>query len=143
MGEVRPVEQKSLVLILARELADKLATAAFVVDEEGTLVYFNERAGEILGQPFSEAGPMAMDEWAKAYFPMGLDGRALDPDELPLVQALKTRQPAHSTLRVKGMDDTVREIAVTALPLFSRKDEFVGATAVFWEAAGPGIGGSG
>jgi hypothetical protein len=31
------------------------------------------------------------------------------------------------------MDGDSREIAVTALPLFARADEFVGAVAFFWE----------
>jgi PAS domain S-box-containing protein len=131
------MEQKSLVLILARELADKLASAMFVVDHEGTLVYFNEMAEEILGQTFADAGEMRVDEWSRAFEPMDPDGRPLEPGELPLVVALRDRTPSHSAFRIRGLDGTIRDIAATALPLFARRDEFVGATAFFWEHRSP------
>jgi PAS domain-containing protein len=125
-------EQRSLVLILARDLADKLASAVFLVDAEGTLVYFNETAADILGQPFSAAGSMSLEEWSTAFRAV-TDGRELDAEELPLVQALRHQRPAHTQFRITSMDGDSREIAVTALPLFARADEFVGAVAFFWE----------
>ena len=64
------MRQRSLVLILARDLADKLASAAFVVDEEGRLVYFNERASQILGESFGEAGEMSPRPSVKSVVPL-------------------------------------------------------------------------
>jgi PAS domain-containing protein len=125
--------QQNLVLILARDLADKLASAMFLVDPEGTLVYFNHGAAEILGKSFAESGHMSLDAWSKDFNPIDLDGRPLEPDELPLVLALKERRPTHRSLRIRGGDGVEREIAVTALPLFARRDDFVGAVAIFWE----------
>lgn len=125
--------QKDLVLILARDLADKLASAAFVVDQDGTLVYFNERSSEILGRTFAEIGEMKMDEWSTRFSPTTLDGQPIPPEEVPLVRAVNEHVPTHQTLRITSADGSVREIAVTALPFFSRRDEFVGAMAVFWE----------
>jgi PAS domain S-box-containing protein len=127
------VQQQNLVLILTRELADKLATAMFVVDHDGRLVYFNERASEILGTTFAEAGRMSLDEWGNAFTPAEVDGKQLSPEDLPLVMALRSRRPAHRTLRITGRDGTDRHLAVTAFPLFAREDEFVGAAAIFWE----------
>jgi PAS domain-containing protein len=127
------VQQQNLVLILTRELADKLATAMFVVEHDGRLAYFNERAGEILGITFAEAGRMPVEEWGSVFTPADLDGKQLSADDLPLVVALQTRRPAHRTLRITGRDGTDRHIAVTAFPLFARQDEFVGAAAIFWE----------
>ena len=46
------VTQRSLLLIMARDFASRLATAVFLVDPEGTLVYFNEAAERVLGQAF-------------------------------------------------------------------------------------------
>jgi PAS domain-containing protein len=123
----------NLVLILARDLADKLASAAFLVDERGTLVYYNERAEQILGQPYAEAGSMSLDEWTASFESYDVEGRRLPVDQLPLVTALRTQEPAHKKLRVKGKDDETRSIAATALPLFAHADEFVGAMAMFWE----------
>ena len=132
--------QQNLVLILARELADKLASAMFVVDAEGRLVYFNERAGDLLGEAFSSAGRMPLEAWSQAFRPTTPDGRAMQPEELPLVIAVAERVPAHRTFRIEGLDGTVRELAVTAFPLFAHADEFVGAAAIFWERPGSGSG---
>jgi PAS domain S-box-containing protein len=127
------VQQKSLVLILARDLADKLATAMFVVDADGRLVYFNEPAEDILGQSFADVGEMTPDHWSKVWAPMESNGRPLPPDELPLMATLRDRRPSHRAFRIQGLDGEFRDIAVTSLPLFSRREEFVGAAAVFWE----------
>jgi PAS domain-containing protein len=125
--------QKDLVLILARDLADKLASAAFVVDRDGTLVYFNERCSEILGRTFAEVGEMKMDEWSTRFSPTTLEGSPIPPEDLALVRAINEHVPAHEKIRVQGADGGARRIAVTALPFFARSDEFVGAMAVFWE----------
>ena len=122
------MQQKDIVLILARDLAEHLSSAMFLVDHEGTLVYFNEGAAEILGKTFSDAGEMRMEDWSREFSP------SVEPDRLPLVIALRERTPAHTTLRIVGADGVVRNIAVTAIPLFARQEDFVGAVAVFWES---------
>jgi PAS domain S-box-containing protein len=129
--------QRDLVLILARDLADKLASAAFVVDQDGTLVYFNERCGEILGRTFAEVGEMKMDVWSTEFSPTTLQDQPVTPEDLALVQAVREHVPAHQKIRIRSADGARRDIAVTALPLFARRDEFVGAVAVFWEHAPP------
>jgi PAS domain-containing protein len=125
--------QKNLVLILARDLADKLATPVFVVDHEGTLVYFNDACEAVLGTTFAEAGEMRMDEWAGAFQPSDLKDRPLSTAELPLVRTIRERRPAHLSFRIRGADDQPRDIAVTALPLFAEQGQLVGGMAVFWE----------
>jgi PAS domain S-box-containing protein len=127
------MQQKSLVLILARDLADKLASAVFVVDHDGTLVYFNETAEDILGRTFADVGEMHMQEWSSAFVPVELAGRPLQPEELPLVVALREQKPSHRAMRIQGMDGSFRDIAVTSLPLFGREKELAGAMAIFWE----------
>ncbi|HEV8420212.1 MAG TPA: PAS domain-containing protein [Actinomycetota bacterium] len=125
--------QKDLVLILTRDLADKLASAAFVVDGEGTLVYFNERCGEILGRTFAEVGELKMDEWSVRFSPTTMEGQPMRAEDLALVRAITDHVPAHEKIRITSADGSSRAIAVTALPLFARRDEYVGAMAVFWE----------
>jgi PAS domain-containing protein len=125
--------QKDLVLILAKDLADKLASAAFVVDRDGTLVYFNERCSEILGRTFAEVGEMKMEDWSTRFYPTTFEGQPIPPDDLALVRAINEHAPAHEKIRIQGADGATRQIAVTALPFFARTDEFVGAMAVFWE----------
>jgi PAS domain-containing protein len=126
--------QKSIVLILARELASKLATPMFVVDAEGNLVFFNEPAESILGQSFAEAGELSADEWGGALFaPEDTDGSPLPFDRMPISIALTEHKPAHRSFRITGLDEVKRTIAATAFPLFARAQEFVGAVAIFWE----------
>lgn len=125
--------QKSIVLILARELASKLATAVFVVDPEGTAVYYNEPAEALLGQTFAEAGELTKEKWGTEFNASDSDGGPIPLDELPLGIALTKHHPAHRRFTITGLDGVKREISVTAFPLFARAEEFVGAVAIFWE----------
>ena len=134
--------QRNLVLILARDLADKLASAAFIVDREGTLVYFNERCSEMLDMTFAEAGPMPMEVWSKDFFPSDLEGRPIAAEEAPLAAALRHEKPMHRTMRIQTVRGKPRDIAVTALPLFAHQAECVGGMALFWEHDQIGGGGS-
>ena len=88
MTEQHPVE-----LIMARGLVSNLTTAAFLVDAEGVLVFFNERAGELLGVHYEEAGPMAPEEWGGRFSPTDLDGEPMPVEELPLAIALALERP--------------------------------------------------
>jgi len=126
--------QKNLVLILAREFASKLATATFVSDADGYLVFYNEPAEAILGQTFAQAGGMHAEEWAGQFQVEELDGSPLPLDKMPGGIALLERRPAHHTFRITGLDGVKREISVTAFPLLTRTDEFVGMVSIFWQA---------
>jgi PAS domain-containing protein len=128
-----PTPQKSIVLILARELASKLATAMFIVDPDGRLVFFNEPAEFILGRTFAEAGELSREEWGLEFKPRHDDGTPLEIDELPMTWALMKHQPAHRQFFITGYDGVERRLSVTAFPLFARQQEFVGAVAIFWE----------
>jgi PAS domain S-box-containing protein len=128
------VEEHNLVLILARGLASSIATPMFLVDQDGTLVYFNEAAEGILGQTYAESGEMSPEEWGTAFSPEDPEtGDKVDPQALPLTVALAEQRPAHRKLAITGMDGERRLINVTALPFFARTDEFVGAVAIFWQ----------
>jgi len=129
-------QQKSLVLILARELASNIATPMFVLDREGTLVYYNEPAEAVAGQPYSSVGEISATEWGESYSPRAADGPPVDPLSLPPRLALLKRRAAHGKLRITLHDGSEREIEITAFPLFAHHDEFVGAVAIFWDSNG-------
>jgi PAS domain-containing protein len=133
LAAVERTRHKSLALILARELASNLALPMFLVDPDGTLVYFNEAGEEILGQSFATTGELAAHEWGARWHPERLDGTPYPLDGLPLVVALRDKRPAHDVMRITAVDGTRREIHVTAIPLFSHVDEFAGAVAMFWD----------
>ena len=128
--------QKHLALIIARELASQLATATFIADADGRLVFYNEAAEDILGRTFAEAGSMSATEWSSLFRIEDLDGAPLPLDELPGGIALAERRPAHRRIRVVGLNGGRRLISVTAIPLFSHPTELVGMVAFFWEEDG-------
>ena len=124
--------QKHLVLILARELVSNLATPAYISDERGWLVFFNEAAEAVFGRTFAETGEMPLEEWTARFAPRTPDSEPVPPEQRPSGIALQQRRPAHERFRVSGLDGVEREISVTAIPLFAHADEFVGVLTVFW-----------
>jgi PAS domain-containing protein len=131
--------QKHLALILGRELASQLATATFITDASGELVFYNEAAEEILGRTFAEAGSMLASEWTSLFQVEDLDGAPVPLEELPGGIALAEGRPAHRRIRIIGLNGGPRLISVTAIPLFSHPTELVGMVAFFWEDAGSQI----
>jgi PAS domain-containing protein len=125
--------EHEIEVILTRQLASYLAMPIFIVDPEGTLVFHNEPAELILGLRFEETDEMVAEQWSTRFRPTDADGRALEPDELPLVIAFRERRPAHGGLWIRGLDGVRRYIEVTAFPLVGMMDRYLGAVAMFWE----------
>lgn len=125
--------QKDLVLILARDMAARLATPMFVVDAIGTLVFFNEAAEALLGQTFAEIGEVPADHWAETFRSVERDGKAIPREDLPIGIALLEGRPAHRELDLIGADGVRRQLAATAIPLQRHPTQTVGAVALFWE----------
>jgi len=125
--------QHQVEVILMKQLASYLATPVFVVDPEGTLVYFNEPAEGILGRRYDEEGEMPLSEWSTIFLPTDEFGAPLPAEALPLVRALEDGEPGHGTMWIRGLDGTQRHISVTAFPLVGQNDRGLGAVAIFWE----------
>ena len=123
----------NLLLILAKDLASRLATPVLVVDREGTLLYFNEAAEPVLGLSYPEVGGLPREKWAAMFEPRDDDDSLLPLEELPMAKAITEHVPAHRSFSITGADGERRRLAVTAVPLFAHADEFVGAVALFWE----------
>ena len=130
------MSQHEIELILARNLSEHLATPIFIVDPAGDLLFYNEPAEVILGERFDETGPMPVGRWSTIFQPVDQDGKPLSPEELPLVVAMTTHHPAHKSFWIRGLDDALRQIAVTAFPLIGQADRYLGAVAIFWEIPG-------
>jgi PAS domain-containing protein len=130
-----PIAQRPIELIQARSLISTLSAAAFLVDEAGTLLFYNEAAGELLGLRFDEAGEMGPGEWGTRFRPREPGGRELTVEELPLTIALRDGQPGHARMEITGADDENHQIAVSAIPIRGRGGQH-GAFAIFWPASG-------
>ena len=120
-------------LILVRHLASTLSIPTFLVDDDGTLVFYNEAAEPLLGRRFDEAGEMPFDDWTSAYKVRDKSGRLVRSDEIPLVRALRERRPVHVRVDITGLDGAPRTLEVTAFPLVGQGKR-LGAVALFWES---------
>jgi PAS domain-containing protein len=124
----QPVEQ-----ILARNLVSGITLAAFLVDPDGVLLFFNDAAGELIGRRFEEVGRLRREEWSSEFGPFDEFGKLMPTDSLPLTVALREGLPAHDRFRVSVADDELVEVDVSALPL-ATADGFKGAIVVFWRS---------
>jgi PAS domain-containing protein len=116
------VSQKPLELILARNLMSALSTPAFLVDEGGLLVFYNEAAGTLLGKGFDEVGHVGPTEWGGLFGPY---------DELPVVRAVRRGRPAHASFGVRAFDGQVHAVECSAFPILTAHGS-QGAIAIFW-----------
>jgi PAS domain S-box-containing protein len=126
-------DQRPVEIILARGLMSNLTTPAFLVDVAGTLVFFNEAAGELLGMRYEEAGPMDAYEWGTRFSPLDDDGRQVPLSELPLAIALSEGRPAHLGFWIRAATGDERKIEVSAFPIVGNAG-IRGAMAIFWDA---------
>jgi PAS domain-containing protein len=134
------VTQRPLELILARNLMSALSTPAFLVDEGGILVFYNEAAGMLLGKRFEEVGTVGPEEWGSMFGPFGDDGEPIPYDELPLVIAVRNGRPAHAAFEIRSLDGVDHSVEVSAFPILTPHGS-QGAIAVFWPSGSNGAGG--
>ncbi len=125
------MHQKPLELILARNLLTSLSTPAFLVDESGALIFYNEAAGALLGISFEESGRMPAEEWSHAVGPFGDEGTPIPIEELPTTKALRRGRPAHGGFTVRSVTGEEYEIESTALPIVAEGGQ-EGAMIFFW-----------
>lgn len=125
---------RSLPLILARELAANLATPMFLIDEAGTLVFYNEAAELMLGKTFAELGEVTADEFGAMLDLAEIDGTPLRRRDSPAGVAFFQRAPSHKTLVATTLDGNRGTFEVTAYPLFGTTEDMHGVLTVFWAA---------
>lgn len=122
-------------MILAQQLAAHLSTPMFLIDAQGTLVYYNDAAEQIIGKSFAELGEMPVEEFGEVLELTDIDGVRLRRRDSPAGIAFILRQPAHLRLTATGYDGVRRVVDATAFPLFGKDDEMHGVVNVFWQAS--------
>jgi PAS domain-containing protein len=130
------MSQREIEIILIRQLASCLVMPMFIVDPQGTLVYYNEPAESVLGKRFDETGEMPPLEWASVWAPTDESGRSIPAEDLPLWIALNEGRPSHSQLWIRGLDQVSRHIGALAFPLIGQAERLLGAVVIFWELNG-------
>jgi PAS domain-containing protein len=124
----QPVE-----LILARNLISGIHLAAFLIDPDGMLIFFNDAAGELIGRRFEEVGRLRREEWSSQFGPFDEFGKLMPTRDMPMTLALRQGLPAHDRFHINVRDEELVEVDVSALPL-ATAEGFEGAIVVFWRS---------
>ena len=124
-------EQHNLTLILARSFVTQLATAVFLLDTEGTIIYYNAAAERLTGRPFIDGAGATIEEWMERGRPLDEEGREVPMESLPLGWTILKREPAYGVtmFRIKGEYHRFENVT---FPLFAHTDDLVGAMAMVW-----------
>jgi len=125
--------QKAIEIILMKQLAEHLAIAMVIVDNDGDLLFFNEAAERILGRRFEEVRGMRRGQWLHAVKAQLADGSAIQLDDRALIKAVDRNQPSHVRFHIRGLDDVLREIEGVAIPMFGQSGRKLGAVGIFWQ----------
>ena len=109
-------------------------TPMFIIDDVGTLVYYNEAAESLLGRLFADTEQMSSEDWLAEFAPHELDGSPLVGSTNPLLAALLQRREQHRSLAIRSANGQERRIEVSAIPLVGQAERLLGAVAIFWPA---------
>jgi PAS domain-containing protein len=123
--------QKPLELILARNLLSSISTPAFLVGEEGMLVFYNEAAGALVGRRFEESGTMSAEEWTTEFGPFDANDEPMPYDDMPITRKLRQNRPAHGTFRICAAGGHHEDVHVSAIPIVGNGGAS-GAIVIFW-----------
>jgi PAS domain-containing protein len=105
----------------------------FLIDSEGTLVFFNEAAELLLGKKYAEVGGITANEFGTMLDLGHPDGSPMRRRDSPAGVAFYKREPAHRTVLATTLDGSRDLFEVTAYPLFGRVGEMHGVLTVFWQ----------
>ncbi len=123
--------QKPLELILARNLLSSISTPAFLVGEDGALLFYNEGAAALLGRRFEESGTMTAPEWTSEFGPFDDDESPMPYDEIPATVAVRENRPYHGNFRICAAGGNHQDIAASAIPIVGSGGS-TGAIVIFW-----------
>lgn len=128
------MNQKSTELILFRQLATYLNTPIAIVDREGTLVFFNEAAEQILGLQYAESGELTAQEWGTIFSAQDGEGAQIPAEKLGLTIAFTQLHPSYQKLYLKGLHTkTIKHIEAFSMPIINQLDQVLGAIVFFPE----------
>jgi PAS domain-containing protein len=137
--EINDADERPLELILARNLVSIISLAAFLVDVDGDIVFFNEAAAQVIGARFEETGSLTREQWNPEFGPFDEHGRPVPYDELPLTIAVREGRPAYGRFHIRTDSGSLIEIEAGAFPL-TGPDGYHGAMVMFWPLSTDGDG---
>jgi PAS domain-containing protein len=138
-GEERPHSEgpHELEVILARRLAAHLSVPMFVVDADGTLLYFNDAAEPFFGRCFEELADVPTGELYAGLQMTNESGSLLKMEDHPAWVSRERGEPAHLCFSLRSLKGEARDVESTAIPLIGQGGELHGALGFFWELQQP------
>jgi len=128
--------QQPVELILMRQLASYLSVPLLIIGPDERVIYYNEAAEPIVGQPFSEGPTIMLSDIDTMFQATDESGRPVTPDRSPLTVAVREHRPVHARLMGKSLSGEPRHIEITALPIEGQAGRHLGAVGIFWEVNG-------
>jgi PAS domain-containing protein len=128
-------DQRPLELILARNLLSSLSTPAFLLGQQGTMLFYNEAAATLVGRRFEEA--QGATNWIAEFGPFDRDGQPLPLDQIPATAAVREKRPYHGRFRIAAPGGGRREIEASTIPIVGSGGA-TGAIVIFWPVHGNG-----
>jgi len=126
-------DQQPVEIILARGMMSNLITPAFLVDQTGRLVFYNDAAAEMIGIRFEDSGGRSQREWATWFEPLDTEGRPISPEDLPLTTAVRHGRPAYVRLSAQLASGPRRWLDISAFPICGGSGQ-TGSMVIFWDA---------
>jgi PAS domain-containing protein len=127
------ISQKSIELILLRELASRLTLPVALFDATRRLVYLNVPAEKLFAFRFEDVGEISQRAFIAKIRPTEDDGSLIPAEQMPSGVALNWRRPKHEDMWVFDARGEPHWIAVTGLPLDAQGGGVIGAMTIFWE----------
>jgi two-component sensor histidine kinase len=124
-----PVQSRS-AYAWGDQLLDALPIGVYICDRDGVLVRYNERAAELWGRAPALGDPQ--QRYCGALRAYRTDGQAIPPEEVPMVEVLRTGKPVADREIVIERPDGSRLVALANIqPLLSESGEMMGAVNCF------------
>ena len=104
-----------------------------LVDNAGTLIFYNEPAELILGQRFEETGEISADTWSTIFALADEERNPIAQEDRPTMMALSKQKPYSRVVWMQCGHREWRHVQITAYPLIGEQNQLLGAQMIFWE----------
>ena len=123
--------QKSIEIILFRQLASYLSIPICLLNLEGNIVYCNSSAENLLGFKFSEIGEISGNHW-EALFPLkDKHGEIVSIDKSPLHISIAQNRITHGLFHITNLNHQVKHFNLTIIPMIDDKSIVLGSMLFF------------
>lgn len=127
------MSQKSIEIILYRQLVSYIATPSFMLDSDGSIIYCNKAAEEILGVQFSEMGEVTTNNWQILLAPKDKHGKSTSLERSPLFTSSTQFTISHGIFHILNFNGELKHLELFAIPVINTMDIYLGTLAFFQE----------